>query len=207
MWTLRCSWRCSSPPWWWSSQSPTAWRLQCYPQGGPCSPRIYSPGFSLHLSQPWIFTSTPACSSEDFKDSTITLLSNQLVAWAAVSRSPLQCHFFQLRHDFCDPHFCRNPPPPTSAAAPGFLLKSAGRLLCSILHTALSCLSAARFSCWRVLFSYYSLWHLAGLNCSLEERTPLGLLPGVLARGSLALETQPRVPQRAALEALWSWLS
>ena len=35
MWTLRCSWGCSSPPWWWSLQSPTARRLAVPSPGRP----------------------------------------------------------------------------------------------------------------------------------------------------------------------------
>ena len=171
MWTLRCSWGCSPPPWWWSLQSPTARRLEVPSAGRPLFTvdiltwLLFGPLSALNLR---ICTSLAVLR---ISDSTIALLSNQLVAWATASRSPLPCHFFHLRHDFCDPHFCGNypllplsprfpPPTPCFCCCPRVSAEVCWTLtfLCSVLHTAMSCLSASRFSRWLFLFScYYSM--------------------------------------------------
>lgn len=60
MWTLRCSWGCSPPPWWWSLQSPTARRL-AVPSAGRLLFTVDILTWLLFgpLSA-WIFASAPA---------------------------------------------------------------------------------------------------------------------------------------------------
>lgn len=117
---------------------------QCHPQGGPCSPWIFFHDFPLDPSQLWIFATTTALQFWGL------LLSNQLVAWATALRSPLA---LPLLH-------CSDPAAWLVLLRPLLLLLFQG-FCWSVSHayfsllslTALSCLFAASFSCWGILFS------------------------------------------------------
>lgn len=201
MGTLRWSWRCSSLPWYGHCRVPLPGAWPVSPPGRPLLTMDMLSWLPLGPLSALNLRNYTSLAILGISESSIALLSNQWVAWATALRSPLA---LPLLHGsdpavwlvlLWDPYFC------CCSRVSAEMCRTL-TFLCSVLQLWVVCLLPAFLAEGSSFL--VTLWRLPGVNCSLEEYTLSGLLPGVLSRGFLTLEIQPRLPQRAAPGDLWS---